>query len=269
MARASSRRTKGNGRAGRKSRGVRWLRVLLVGIGCAAAVAIAFVLSLPSAEPLRDQWPATTALIEARAAQAKAKGLAARRVQRLVPLSRISPWLQRAVVDSEDARFWEHDGLDRVETETALRKAVERGKLGRGASTLTQQLAKNLWLGEERSLLRKAKELVLARRLEALGKDRVLELYLNIVEWGSGIYGAEAAARTWFKKPAAQLSPEESAVLAAMLPAPRRRNPRRPSGKLLSRSAEILELYSLYGQLRGAELDAARQRLKRLLPSPP
>ena len=245
------------------------LRVVLVAVGCIAAVAIAFVLSLPSADDLRDLPPQTTALIEARALQAKARGQAARRVQRWVPLSRISPWLQKAVVDSEDARFFAHDGLDSVETQRALETALERGKLGRGASTITQQLAKNLWLGEERSLFRKAKELVLARRLEALGKDRVLELYLNIVEWGSGIYGAEAAARTWFKKPAAQLSPEESAVLAAMLPAPRRRNPRRPSGKLLSRSAEILELYSMYGQLRGPELDSARQRLKRLLPSPP
>ena len=262
MARASSRRS-------RKSRGVRWLRVLLVGIGCAVAVAIAFVLSLPSAEPLRDQWPATTALIEARAAQAKAKGLAARRVQRLVPLSRISPWLQRAVVDSEDARFWEHDGLDRVETETALRKAVERGKLGRGASTLTQQLAKNLWLGEERSLLRKAKELVLARRLEALGKPRDLELYQTVVEWGVGVYRAEAAARTWFRKQAADLSPEEAAVLAAMLPAPRSRNPRRPSLKLRSRAADVVELYGMYKQISPQQLAEVRERVSRLLPVPP
>ena len=134
---------------------------------------------------------------------------------------------------------------------------------------MTQQLAKNLWLGEERSLLRKAKEYVLAHRLEELGKRRVLELYLNVVEWGNGIYGAEAAARTWFKKPAAQLSPEEAAVLAAMLPSPRKRNPRRPSGKLLARSAEVLELYGLYGQLAEPRLEDARARLKRLLPSPP
>jgi monofunctional biosynthetic peptidoglycan transglycosylase len=256
------------GAASAKGR-VRWLRVLLVALACAGSVALAFYLSLPSAEPLRDEAPETTALIEARSAQARAKGLAARRVQRWVPLARISPWLQKAVVDSEDARFFQHDGIDRVEAEQALRKALLRRKLGRGASTLTQQLAKNLWLSEDRSLWRKLKELVLARRLEALGKERVLELYLNVVEWGQGIYGAEAAARTWFKKPAAELQPEEAAVLAAMLPAPRKRNPRRPTGKLLLRSAEVLELLGEYRQLTGPQLDEARGRLKRLLPSPP
>jgi len=275
MARAarskSSRRANGKPQgAGRQPRaGVRWLRIAGVALLCLAIVAGAFWLSLPSVEPLRTGLPASTAFIDARAAEAKAKGLAARRVQRPVALGRISPWLRRAVVNSEDARFWDHDGLDRVETETALRKAVERGKLGRGASTLTQQLAKNLWLGEERSILRKAKELILARRLESLGKERVLEIYLNVVEWGRGVYGAEAASRTWFKKPAAELQPEEAAVLAAMLPAPRKRNPRKPSLKLRSRAAEVLELYGMYRQLSPAELDAARGRLARLLPLPP
>ena len=268
MARAA--RTKTSRRATGKARaGLPWFRLFLVVLAGLAAFAGAFWLSLPSVEPLRKELPASTAMIDARAAEAKAKGLAARKVQRPVPLSRISPWLKKAVVNSEDARFWEHDGLDRVETETALRKAVERGKLGRGASTLTQQLAKNLWLGEERSLLRKVKELLLARRLEALGKDRILEIYLNVVEWGRGVYGAEAAARTWFKKPASELLPEEAAVLAAMLPAPRKRNPRKPSLRLRSRSAEVLELYAMYRQLSPADLDSARQRLSRLLPLPP
>ena len=153
-----------------------------------------------------------------------------------MPLERISPWLQDAVVNSEDARFYLHHGVDEVELNLALQRAMDEGHLGRGASTLTQQLAKNLWLGEDRSLLRKAKEYVLAERLEKLGKDRILELYLNVVEWGNGIYGAEAASRTWFGKPAAALSPEESAVLAAMLPAPRKRNPRKPSHRLRVRA---------------------------------
>src|SRR4051812_38779898 len=206
-----------------------WRRALLIALFTVAAALALFFLPLPRAEPLRKQNPATTALIEARAREAREKGRAARRMQRWVPLSRISPWLQRAVINSEDARFWEHEGLDAVETEEALKKAIDRGRLGRGASTLTQQLAKNLWLSEDRSLWRKLKELVLARRLEALGKSRVLELYLNVVEWGPGVYGAEAAANTWFKKSAAELLPEEAAVLAAMLPAPRARNPRKPS----------------------------------------
>jgi monofunctional biosynthetic peptidoglycan transglycosylase len=138
--------------------------------------------------------------------------------------------------------------------------------LGRGASTLTQQLAKNLWLAERRSLLRKAKEYFLARRLEELGKRRILELYLNVVEWGNGVYGADAAARVWFHKPASELLPEEAAILAAMLPAPRRRNPGRPSRRLRERAAEVLELYQVYHQLTPDELAPARGRLAMLLP---
>src|SRR5205823_5776695 len=137
--------------------------------------------------------------------------------------------------------------------------------LGRGASTLTQQLAKNLWLGEERSLLRKAREYFLAKRLETLGKDRILEIYLNVVEWGDGIYGADAAARVWFHKPAAEITPREAAVLAAMLPAPRKRNPRKPSRHLRERAQQILELYGTYRQLSAEELQAARERLRAML----
>src|SRR6267142_3605621 len=157
----------------RRNRIVR--HALFIALFAVAATAAVFFIPLPSAEPLRRQNPATTALIEARARQAREKGWAARRMQRWLPLSRVSPWLQRVVVNSEDARFWEHDGVDPVETEEALRKAIDRGKLGGGASTITQQLAKNLWLNEDRSLWRKAKELILACRLEALGKRRILE----------------------------------------------------------------------------------------------
>lgn len=239
--------------------------VVIAMVACAAAVAAAFWLSLPSAEPLKTGNPKSTALIDARAREAAEKGRAARRNQHWVPLARISPWLQRAVVNSEDARFFVHHGVDVVETGVALEQAVENGRLGRGASTLTQQLAKNLWLGEQRSLLRKAREYVLARRLEALGKDRILELYLNVAEWGDGVYGADAAARVWFHKPASELQPEEAAILAAMLPAPRRRNPRRPSEKLKRRAREVLELYEVYHEITPDHLEQARARLASLL----
>jgi monofunctional biosynthetic peptidoglycan transglycosylase len=265
LKRAPRSAVKSEGKTSHKRSGVRWGRVALVALLCCAAVAGAFWLSLPSAARFRSGQPDTTALMAARAREAKARGRAARRVQSWMPLGRISPWLADAVVNSEDARFYEHRGFDAVEAKAALEKALEQGKLGRGASTLTQQLAKNLWLGEERSLLRKAKELFLARRLESLGKDRVLELYLNVVEWGDGIYGAEAAARTWFGKPAAQLLPEEAAVLAAMLPAPRRRNPRRPSQRLREKSEQVLELFRLYGELTPEQLAEAQARLKALL----
>jgi monofunctional biosynthetic peptidoglycan transglycosylase len=235
--------------------------VALVTVVCIGLTALAFYVDLPSAGPLKDSNPTTTAMIETRAREAREAGRAARRNQHWVPLHRISPWLIDAVVNSEDARFYLHDGIDEVELEKAAETAWENGKLGRGASTLTQQLAKNLWLGEERSLLRKLKEVILARRLEKLGKDRILELYLNVAEWGDGIYGADAAARVWFKKPASQLLPEEAAVLAAMLPAPRKRNPQKPSKSLRRRAYEVLHLYQVYAQLPPEEVAQARVAL--------
>lgn len=233
-----------------------------------AAAGAVFWLTLPSAEPLRRANPATTALMEARQREARKKGRASRHNQHWVPLSRISPWLREAVINSEDARFFEHEGIDVEQTKIALTDAMEEGRFHRGASTITQQLAKNLWLGEERTLWRKLREAILARRLEALGKRRILELYLNVAEWGDGIYGADAAARVWFGKPAADLLPEESAILAAMLPAPRKRNPVRPSPALRRRAHEVLYLYSLYHELSEQDLEQARWRLDSILGSP-
>ena len=232
---------------------------------CAGCLCGLFWLTLPSAEPLRHNNPATTALMQARMGEARKQGRAGRHNQHWVAISGISIWLVRAVVNSEDARFFEHDGIDEKQTRIALTTALEDGHLGRGASTITQQLAKNLWLGEERTLWRKLREAILARRLERLGKKRVLELYLNVAEWGDGIYGADAAARVWFGKSAADLMPEEAAVLAAMLPAPRRRNPVRPSAQLVKRSFEILRLYAMYGELSPEELADSRWRLDALL----
>jgi monofunctional biosynthetic peptidoglycan transglycosylase len=239
-------------------------RVTFVFFCLIAAVALYWV-TLPSAEALRRSNPASTALMDARIREARQQGRAARKNQHWVPLNRISLWLVRAVVHSEDARFFDHEGIDVEQTRIALTSAVEDGHFGRGASTITQQLAKNLWLGEERTLWRKVRELVLAHRLESLGKTRVLELYLNVVEWGDGVYGADAASRVWFQKPAEDLLPEEAAVLAAMLPAPRKRIPSRPSPALRKRAHEILSLYWTYGELSPEELAAARWRLREIL----
>lgn len=240
----------------------------VLAVVCVAAIAATFWLTLPSAESLRRANPSITALMEARQREARERGRAARRNQHWVPLSHISPWLRQAVVNSEDARFFEHEGIDVEQTKIAITTAVEDGRFRRGASTITQQLAKNLWLGEQRTLWRKLREAILARRLERLGKRRILELYLNVAEWGDGIYGADAAARVWFNKPASELLPEESAVLAAMLPAPRKRNPLRPSPILRRRAHEVLALYSLYHELTPEELDQARWRLDAMLGPP-
>jgi monofunctional biosynthetic peptidoglycan transglycosylase len=143
-----------------------------------------------------------------------------------VPIKRISPLLQKAVVISEDDVFYQHDGINYEMMKEAFRVNLERGRYVRGASTLTMQLARNAFLHKRKTLLRKIRELILTRRLEkTLSKTRILELYLNIVEWGEGIYGAEAASRYYFSKPSANLNLAEATMLASMLPNPKYFNP--------------------------------------------
>ena len=141
--------------------------------------------------------PPTTAFIELRAREARARGRAEpRRVQRWVPYARISPDLKRAVLVAEDSAFWQHEGIDVEQIRESIETNLEKGTFARGGSTITQQLAKNLYLSPSKNPLRKLRELLIARRLEAeLTKRRILEIYLNVIEWGDGIYGAEAAAR--------------------------------------------------------------------------
>jgi len=144
-----------------------------------------------------------------------------------VGLDRIAPDLQHAVIAAEDARFFQHHGFDWHEMRTAAEEDLEKGR-GRGASTITQQLVKNLFFGTGRSFLRKGVEFTLVPVAElGLGKRRILELYLNVVEWGPGIYGAEAAARYHYAIAARSVGPQQAARLAAILPAPLRRRPER------------------------------------------
>ena len=164
-----------------------------------------------------------------------------RRVQYWVRYGRISPDLKRAVLVAEDDAFWQHEGVDVDQLERSLELDWARGRLARGGSTITQQLAKNLYLSPSKNPIRKLRELMIARRLEAeLKKSRILELYLNVIEWGDGIYGAEAAARTYFRASAASLGPEESALLAAAIVNPRLLNPAQPTARLLRRQQLIL-----------------------------
>jgi monofunctional biosynthetic peptidoglycan transglycosylase len=145
-----------------------------------------------------------------------------------MPLERISPSLEHAVIAAEDGRFFLHHGIDWKEVEKVVDQDMEDGKIGRGGSTITQQLVKNLFFTTSRSFLRKAVEFTLAPVAEwFLSKQRILELYLNVVEWGPGVYGAEAAAQYWYGVPAARLTREQSARLAAILPNPIRRKPSR------------------------------------------
>ena len=185
---------------------------------------------LPSRSEVRalaKTSPERTRLIEQREEEARAKGRKARVAQAWVPLSRISRHLIHAVLSSEDQGFFGHEGVDWKAIEESIETNVEKKRFARGGSTITQQLAKNLYFGTRRSLVRKARELVVTRWLEAdLAKARILALYLNLIEWGDGIYGCEAAARHWYGKPASDLSVAEAAGLAAMIPNPRRINPR-------------------------------------------
>jgi len=215
--------------------------------GVIAIPAIAFALlayvylTLPDVRPLRTSNPATTAFMDLRDRQARAKGRAPRHVQRWIAYNRMSPSLTRAVLVAEDDLFWQHEGIDLEQLQESLEADWTRGRFLRGGSTITQQLAKNLYLSPSKNPVRKLRELVIARRLEAeLKKARILELYLNVIEWGDGIYGAEAAARAYFQTSAAALGPSESALLAAAIINPRLLNPARPGARLLKRQQLIL-----------------------------
>jgi monofunctional biosynthetic peptidoglycan transglycosylase len=199
-------------------------------------------LTLPDVRELAASNPATTAFIDLRAREAHANGRTARRVQQWIGYGRISPHLKRAVLVAEDDAFWQHDGVDYAQLQQSIEVDWARGELVRGASTITQQLAKNLYLSPSRNPLRKVRELMIARRLEAeLKKPRILELYLNVIEWGDGIYGVEAAAREYFGASAESLGPSDSALLAAAIVNPRRFSPAHPTPGLLRRQRLILE----------------------------
>jgi monofunctional biosynthetic peptidoglycan transglycosylase len=214
-------------------------------LGTLAATALAVLsyvyLTLPDVRVLATTNPSSTAFMELRATEAAREGRTVRRVQRWMPYGRISPSLRRAVLVAEDAAFWDHEGIDVEQIRESIRVSWEQGRAMRGASTITQQLAKNLYLSPSRDPLRKLRELIIARRLEAaLPKARIFEIYLNVIEWGDGIWGAEAAARTYFGVPASALNAEQSALLAGAIINPRALNPARPTTRLRRRQAIVL-----------------------------
>jgi monofunctional glycosyltransferase len=211
--------------------------------GCAAVFwALAYVyVTLPDVRPLATANPTTTAFIELRAAEARRKGRRPARDQRWVRYDHVSRHLKRAVLTAEDSAFWQHDGIDFQQIRASFEANLAEGRMARGGSTITQQLAKNLYLSPSKDPLRKLRELLIARRLEAeLSKRRIFELYLNVIEWGNGIYGAEAAARRYFGKPASSLSADEAALLAGAVINARVLNPARPSVRLRWRQRLIL-----------------------------
>jgi monofunctional glycosyltransferase len=209
-------------------------------VGAFVGLIIFEAVTLPSFSAVRDQNPASTSLIEARNREFRSHNVEPKRVQIWVPLDRISPSLQRAVIAGEDNNFVTHHGFDYQAIQKAWDQAQKEAEkeaqregendswlpnlpdFKRGASTISQQLAKNLYLSNERSFMRKGQEAIITYFMErSLSKKRILELYLNVIEWGDGIYGAEAASQYYFHKPAANLNAREAAFLSAMIPNPR------------------------------------------------
>jgi monofunctional biosynthetic peptidoglycan transglycosylase len=183
-----------------------------------------------------------------RAEEARRAGRTPRHHQAWVPLGRVSRHLIRAVLASEDQKFFGHDGVDWEAIQKSVDEDRKKGRFVRGGSTITQQLAKNLFFTTDKTITRKLRELVVARWMEQqLSKRRILELYLNVIEWGDGIYGAEAAARRWFGKSAADLDEDEAAGLAAMIPNPRRINPRADATRFARARGRVLRLMGRAG----------------------
>jgi monofunctional biosynthetic peptidoglycan transglycosylase len=217
----------------------------------AAGVYVSF--GLPSRSEVRalaHQNPGLTCVMRQREREARARKGRARILQSYVPLSRVSRSLIQAVVAAEDQKFFGHEGIDWQALRQSAETNVRRGRAVRGGSTLTQQLAKNLFFTTEKSLVRKARELVVAYWLEAdLSKTRILSLYLNVIEWGDGIYGCEAAARTYFDRSCADLNPDQAAGLAGMIPSPRLINPLRSPARYERAKRRVLWLMAHAGYL--------------------
>ena len=210
-----------------------------------AAIGFAYLayvyLTLPDVRQLAATNPTTSAFMELRLREAADASRKFQIRHRWVPYNQISASLRRAVIVTEDAAFYDHDGIDLTELKASLEKNWEEGQFLRGGSTITQQLAKNLYLSPTRNPMRKVKELLIARRLEAaLSKRRILEIYLNMIEWGDGIFGCEAAARAYFGGPCASLSVDQAALLAGAIINPREHSPAKPTRRLLRRQQIII-----------------------------
>ena|SRR5208283_2599537 len=204
---------------------------------------IAYYFFFPDVAALRKGHIKKTSFMEYREREWRQEGKKIKIRQVWTPLPQISPFLVKAVLIAEDDKFWHHEGFDFEAMEKAAEKDIRERKFRFGASTISQQLAKNLYLSPSKNPLRKLKEAILTWRMEKkLTKRRILELYLNVAEWGEGLFGIEAASRSYYGKPAAALDPEEAARLASVLPNPIKYNPRGTSRYVSNRSRLIYNI---------------------------
>ncbi len=233
-------------------------RLIAFGFGLVLLFALYEWLTFPDVAKLRKENPDTTAFQEARKAELRGDGKSDKLLRTWVPYNRISPNLRRAVIVSEDSAFFEHEGVDVEQLKKSFEEDLEKKKISRGGSTITQQLAKNLYLSPSKNPWRKVKELLLAKALEReLTKKRILEIYLNVVEFGERVYGAEAASRFYFHKPASALSEPEAALLAGCLPNPRKMVPGAPNKRLRARQRIILARMNTWGRYIEQQILAA------------
>jgi monofunctional glycosyltransferase len=210
------------------------------GLAGALVLNVAWYLIWPDIHRLEKGRPPKSAFMEYRERQWQKEGLQRKIRQEWVPLARISPYLLKAVIIAEDDKFWSHEGFDFEAIQKALEKDLQKRRFKAGGSTISQQLAKNLYLSPSKNPIRKIKEAILTWRLERnLSKRRIIEIYLNVAEWGDGIFGIEAASRLYFAKGAADLTPREAARLAVVLPSPLRYHPVR-SGRYVEMRAEAI-----------------------------
>ena len=223
-----------------KIRHQKWLLIFLF---IAGLLSLLYFLLIPDLAKLKKENPKKTALMEYRERASKEKRKPYRVYQSWVSFSKISPYLVKAVLIAEDDKFWKHEGFDYEAIQKAIEKDLKAKKFKFGGSTITQQLARNLYLSPEKSLVRKISEAIITWRMEkVLSKKRILDLYLNVAEWGDGIFGAEAASRHYFGRHSSELTPEEAARLAAVLPNPRKYNPTGDQRYVINRSNLIYSI---------------------------
>jgi len=200
----------------------KWLlRSLIIAGGSSVVYVIWMLVTLPDPAEYKSKNPQTTALLEQRRQEARQKGIKLAVKQKWIPSSAVPEMLKKIIRISEDANFYYHDGIDFEELKESIRKNWDEGKFARGGSTITQQVAKNLYLSTTKSLFRKIREYLIARRMEkSLSKERIFYLYLNIIEFGHGIFGVESAAQYYFGKSGSDLNLEEMIRLTAVIPRP-------------------------------------------------
>jgi monofunctional biosynthetic peptidoglycan transglycosylase len=258
----------------KRKKGALWWLISLLGLFLLLSLLASLL--MPDISRLKKERPQKTALMEYREKKLKEKGRKFRIDQRWVPLSDISPYLVKAVLIAEDDKFWRHEGFDYEAIQKAIEKDIKVKRFKFGGSTISQQLARNLYLSPEKSLLRKISEAIITWRMEkTLSKKRMLELYLNVVEWGEGIFGVEAASRHYYGKSSSELTPLEAARLASVLPNPRKYDPVGDQRYVINRSNLIYSIMIQRGivvpeyeeAVEGGESPSKRETLSP--PSPP